>query len=91
MKHKIIAILRDSGFEADKFYTGRALVTLDYSMLLEMRGDDTAKMPPTHSCRSEWLKEPAIPEEEETIIAKVEREHPCKLFMREQMAQSFHQ
>lgn len=73
MKHKIIAILRDSGFEADKLYTGRALVDLDYTIILEMHGDKTASMPPTHSDRAEWLQSPAIPEEEENIIAKVER------------------
>lgn len=76
MKHEIIAILRDSGFEGDKLYTGRALVDIDYTILLEMHGDKTASMPPTHSCRAEWLKCPAIPEEEENIIAKIRREHP---------------
>lgn len=81
MKHKIIAILRDSGFEADKLYTGRALVDLDYTIILEMHGDKTASMPPTHSCRSEWLQTPAIPEEEENIIAKVDRK-PRDIFGR---------
>ena len=76
MKHKIIAILRDSGFEADKLYTGRALVDIDYTILLEMHGDKTASMPPTHSDRAEWLQSPAIPEEEENVIAKIRREHP---------------
>ena len=81
MKHKIIAILRDSGFEADKLYTGRALVDLDYTIILEMHGDKTASMPPTHSDRSEWLHTPAIPEEDENIIAKVERK-PRDIFRR---------
>jgi len=76
MKHKIIAIIRDSGFEADKLYTGRALVDLDYTIILEMHGDKTASMPPTHSDRAEWLQSPAIPEEEENVIAKIRREHP---------------